>query len=273
MGFWNKSTNNAEASNEAFENFFDIETLNRTSCNLINSALYKTPNKASLQPYYYSCLDTMFRKLDLYRTKKQKSYDWQCSKYPDYSIVHGVLTNKNRIVDPQTGKELSQEERIVSMLECQSCQTCPKKKLRKDLVEDKLKPALYGSFAATFPKAWLDEMDRNASQDLSQLPKQKKEKVVDESYCQTMRPEQLDFVPHTPSNRGELYVPTREVFEKEKQVVKYQYCVSSMLCSQSIKKCMDALKSRSEDGATSSNKHLSTCLNFDQETLKCMSKI
>ena len=240
--FSNKSSSQAASGSdhELLENFLDIETLNKSTCSLINRTLYKSSpaERQQLQSYYYACLDTMFRKLALYRTSKQQSMNWQCSSYPDYAIVHSVLTNQNKpLYDAETGRELTMNEKVTALLECQSCNTCPKKKLRKDMVEDKLKPALHGAFLSTFPALWIKEMDTLAAKEGDVAFSNnisKKEDLIRNSYCNQYQPgaDFANFVPHVVHpNSKELYVPSKEAFEKEKQITKYQLCINSMMCA------------------------------------------
>lgn len=270
MGFFGFGAK-PKVENEMLENLFDIETLNRTSCWFITRHLYKTKDR-QMKNYYYSCLDTMFRKLDLYRTDKQKSYNWQCQTYPDYFIVHSNLIGKKTVINPETGKEMSLEERYISMAECQTCETCPKKKLRKDVVDDKLKPALSGAFLSTFPQEWIKEMNDNSNTDKAYLPLNKKEELLNSSYCNQYQPSNPNFVPYVQKNPTDFYIPTKENFEMEKQVLKYQYCINSVMCTKTIQKCLNNLKQHSENGIIE-NKHLSQCMTFDQDTIKCINSI
>nr|CAG4708623.1 unnamed protein product [Naegleria fowleri] len=215
----------------------------------------------------------MFRKLDLYRTSKQKSYDWQCSKYPDYAIIHSILTNQRKTIDPNTGRELSIQEQVIALQECQLCQSCPKKKLRKDLVEEKLKPALNGSFTSTFPPDWISEMETHAKKgDVAFQSIQKKEELISNSAaCSKYLPSTTTYMSKPMNPRStELHVPTKEDFEMEKQLLKYQLCINSMMCANSIKKCMASIQG---ENAQIENRHFSTCLAFDKNTINCVNSI
>ncbi|KAG2386825.1 hypothetical protein C9374_001860 [Naegleria lovaniensis] len=214
FGTWSSSSSShpTTASSELLENFLDIETLNRSTCAFINRTLYSASerDKTSLQAFYYSCLDTMFRKLELYRTSKQKSYDWQCSKYPDYAIVH---------------------------------------------------------------TDWISEMDARAkNSDVAYQSIQKKEELIANSEaCRAYLPNTHSYMPKPMNPRStELFVPTKEDFEMEKQLLKYQLCINSMMCANSIKKCMASIQG---ENAQAENRHFSTCLAFDKNTIKCVNSI
>ncbi|KAF0974380.1 hypothetical protein FDP41_006412 [Naegleria fowleri] len=271
---WLRRKKDTSSDPSSLDSMYELHTLNTTIC-FIPFTFYQQAvggdeaQKLFRTGYYYSCLDNLFKKYDLYSDKAKKVLWQEKDCFPNYEPIHEIMI-RTALPSAQKKKvEETPEEKESLAKFIHTTAECIQKRITKTQLEEKLKKAMTGKFSESAPIEWYTAFDKNSSQDYA-LNTQMKQQILEDTMnpCLKFKPSSLADL-HPRSVHGKKEIP-KEEFNNMINTMKFEHCNTSLLCSKSITNCLKRMNKG--DDKTAQNQHFIQCFN-DPEVRACISKI